>query len=253
VAAKFRITENQLPTDYFIYDGDDSYIAAWMEKQQTKAMLIPFSLENKKYKQGISLNNNHMELAINQEEMELPITGFALEGKHNTKNVMAASATASIFKMRQEKLKQSLGNFQGVEHRLEKMMRANNVLYINDSKATNVNSVYFALESMSRPTIWIVGGVDKGNDYAELLPLVYEKVKAIVCLGVDNDKIVQTFGHVVDIMVEVDNMRDAVMTAKAMSEKGDTVLLSPACASFDLFKSYEDRGIQFKEQVMIHT
>jgi UDP-N-acetylmuramoylalanine--D-glutamate ligase len=166
---------------------------------------------------------------------------------------MAASATASIFKMRQEKLKQSLGNFQGVEHRLEKMMRANNVLYINDSKATNVNSVYFALESMSRPTIWIVGGVDKGNDYAELLPLVYEKVKAIVCLGVDNDKIVQTFGHVVDIMVEVDNMRDAVMTAKAMSEKGDTVLLSPACASFDLFKSYEDRGIQFKEQVMIHT
>jgi UDP-N-acetylmuramoylalanine--D-glutamate ligase len=132
-------------------------------------------------------------------------------------------------------------------------MRANNVLYINDSKATNVNSVYFALESMSRPTIWIVGGVDKGNDYAELLPLVYEKVKAIVCLGVDNDKIVQTFGHVVDIMVEVDNMRDAVMTAKAMSEKGDTVLLSPACASFDLFKSYEDRGIQFKEQVMIHT
>lgn len=253
VAAKFRITENQLPTDYFIYDGDDSYIATWFEKHQTEAMLIPFSLENKKYKQGISLNNNHMELAINQEEMELPITGFALEGKHNTKNVMAASATASIFKMRQEKLKQSLGNFQGVEHRLEKMMRANNVLYINDSKATNVNSVYFALESMSRPTIWIVGGVDKGNDYAELLPLVYEKVKAIVCLGVDNDKIVQTFGHVVDIMVEVDNMRDAVMTAKAMSEKGDTVLLSPACASFDLFKNYEDRGIQFKEQVMIHT
>jgi len=253
IASKFRITENQLETDYFIYDDDDLYIAEWFKNNQTKAMKIPFSLKNKQFKQGLSIKNNMMNIAINQEEMELPITGFALEGKHNTKNVMAASATASIFKMRKDKLKKSLGNFQGVEHRLEKMMRANNVLYINDSKATNVNSVYFALESMSRPTIWIVGGVDKGNDYTELLPLVYEKVKAIICLGVENDKIVQTFGHVVELMVEVNNMKDAVLTAKAMSEKGDTILLSPACASFDLFKNYEDRGNQFKEQVMIHT
>lgn len=253
VAAKFRITENQLNTDYFVYDDDDTYIKTWFKNHQTLANCIPFSLDNKNYKQGLSINNNIMELSINQEELELPLTAISLEGKHNTKNVMAASATALIFKMRKDKLKISLANFQGVEHRLEKIMRANNVLYINDSKATNVNSVYFALESMSRPTIWIVGGVDKGNNYEELLPLVYEKVKAIICLGIDNDKIVQTFGNIVDVMVEVDNMRDAVMTAKAMSEKGDAVLLSPACASFDLFKNYEDRGHQFKEQIMIHT
>lgn len=253
VNSKFKITQNQLSSDYFIYDDDDQYISTWFKSNETLAQLIPFSLNQKKYKQGISINNDHMELSINQEEMDLPLTSLALEGKHNLKNAMAASATASIFKMRKDKLKASLGNFQGVEHRLEKLHRANNVLYVNDSKATNVNAVYFALESMNRPTIWIVGGVDKGNDYAELLPLVYEKVKGIICLGVDNDKIVQTFGHVVDLMVEVDNMRDAVMTAKAMSEKGDVVLLSPACASFDLFKNYEDRGNQFKEQVMIHT
>ncbi len=253
VKSKFNITQNQLASDYFIYDDDDQHIATWFKDNQTKATLIPFSLNHKKYKQGISINNNHMELSINQEEMDLPLTDLSLEGKHNIKNAMAASATASIFKMRKDKLKASLGNFQGVEHRLEKLPRANNILYINDSKATNVNAVYFALESMNRPTIWIVGGVDKGNDYAELLPLVYEKVKGIICLGVDNDKIVETFGNVVDLMVEVDNMRDAVMTAKAMSEKGDVVLLSPACASFDLFNNYEDRGNQFKEQVMIHT
>lgn len=253
VASKFNITANQLETDYFIYDDDDQYITEWFKNNRTKASLVPFSLTKNKYKQGVSINNNQMELAINQEEMDLPLTGLSLEGKHNLKNVMAASATASVFKMRKDKLKASLCNFQGVEHRLEKLSRANDVLYINDSKATNVNSVYFALESMSRPTIWIVGGVDKGNDYSELMPLVYEKVKAIICLGVDNEKIFQTFGNVVDLMVEVNNMREAVMTAKAMSEKGDAVLLSPACASFDLFKNYEDRGNQFKEQVMIHT
>jgi UDP-N-acetylmuramoylalanine--D-glutamate ligase len=173
----------------------------------------------------------------------------SLEGKHNMKNAMAATSVAQLMKIRKETIRESLSNFQGVEHRLEKVLKIQNVQYINDSKATNVNATFFALDSMTVPTVWIVGGVDKGNDYHELMSLVREKVKAIICLGVDNKKIVDAFGNVVDMMVEVDNMRDAVNTASHIAEKGDVVLLSPACASFDLFQNYEDRGRQFKVAV----
>jgi UDP-N-acetylmuramoylalanine--D-glutamate ligase len=162
---------------------------------------------------------------------------------------MAATSVAQLMKIRKETIRESLSNFQGVEHRLEKVLKIQNVQYINDSKATNVNATFFALDSMNVPTIWIVGGVDKGNDYSELMPLVREKVKAIICLGIDNKKIIDAFSDVVDMMVEVDNMSDAVNTAKHLAEKGDTVLLSPACASFDLFQNYEDRGNQFKREV----
>jgi UDP-N-acetylmuramoylalanine--D-glutamate ligase len=191
-----------------------------------------------------------MEIMIDNEEFNVAIEKISLEGNHNLKNAMAASATAKLMKVRKETIRKSLETFQGVEHRLEKVMKIESVQYINDSKATNVNSVFFALESMKSPTIWIVGGVDKGNDYQELMPLVREKVKAIICLGIDNKKIIDTFGNVVEVMLEVDNMNDAVKMAQRLSEKGDTVLLSPACASFDLFKNYEDRGDQFKNAVI---
>jgi UDP-N-acetylmuramoylalanine--D-glutamate ligase len=165
------------------------------------------------------------------------------------KNAMAATSVAQLMKIRKETIRESLSNFQGVEHRLEKVLKIQNVQYINDSKATNVNATFFALDSMTGPTVWIVGGVDKGNDYSELMSLVHEKVKAIVCLGVDNKKIIDAFGNVVDVMIEVDSMGDAVKMAQRLAEKGDTVLLSPACASFDLFENYEDRGNQFKYAV----
>jgi UDP-N-acetylmuramoylalanine--D-glutamate ligase len=162
---------------------------------------------------------------------------------------MAATAVAQLLKIRKQTIRESLTNFQGVEHRLEKVLKIKGVQYINDSKATNVNSVFYALDSMPNPTVWIVGGVDKGNDYDELMPLVREKVKAIVCLGVDNTKIINAFNNVVDVMVETTSMSEAVQLAQRLAEKGDSVLLSPACASFDLFENYEDRGKQFKQAV----
>lgn len=179
----------------------------------------------------------------------MPINELALEGKHNIKNAMAATAVAQLLNIRKQTIRESLTNFQGVEHRLEKVLKIQGVQYINDSKATNVNSVFYALDSMSTPTVWIVGGVDKGNDYDELMPLVREKVKAIVCLGVDNTKISNAFNNVVDIMVETTSMSEAVQIAQRLAEKGDSVLLSPACASFDLFENYEDRGKQFKQAI----
>jgi len=179
----------------------------------------------------------------------MPINELALEGKHNIKNAMAATAVAQLLNIRKQTIRESLTNFQGVEHRLEKVLKIQGVQYINDSKATNVNSVFYALDSMNTPTVWIVGGVDKGNDYDELMPLVREKVKAIVCLGVDNTKIINAFNNVVDVMVETTSMSEAVQLAQRLAEKGDSVLLSPACASFDLFENYEDRGKQFKQAV----
>ena len=179
----------------------------------------------------------------------MPINELALEGKHNIKNAMAATAVAQLLNIRKQTIRESLTNFQGVEHRLEKVLKIQGVQYINDSKATNVNSVFYALDSMNTPTVWIVGGVDKGNDYDELMPLVREKVKAIVCLGVDNTKIINAFNNVVDVMVETTSMSEAVQLAQRLAEKGDSVLLSPACASFDLFENYEDRGRQFKQAV----
>jgi UDP-N-acetylmuramoylalanine--D-glutamate ligase len=248
IASKFRITINQTEEDYLIYDADDEAITEWLNNNKVKAQLIPFSI-SKSVENGAFLNNNTMEININEEEFLMETTQIALEGKHNMKNAMAATSVAQLMKIRKQTIRESLSNFQGVEHRLEKVLKIQNVQYINDSKATNVNATFFALDSITTPTVWIVGGVDKGNDYTELMALVHEKVKAIICLGVENKKIIDAFGNVVDMMVEVDNMHDAVNTARHIAEKGDTVLLSPACASFDLFQNYEDRGNQFKREV----
>lgn len=248
IDSKFRITMNQTEEDYLIYDADDEAIAEWLKNNKTKAKLIPFSL-TKTFNEGAYIKENTMEVNINQEEFKMETEYIALEGKHNMKNAMAATSVAKLMQIRNATIRESLSNFQGVEHRLEKVLKIQNVQYINDSKATNVNATFFALDSMNTPTVWIVGGVDKGNDYNELMSMVREKVKAIICLGVDNRKIIDVFGNVVDIMVEVTNMTDAVRMAQRLSEKGDTVLLSPACASFDLFENYEDRGRQFKQAV----
>lgn len=248
IDSKFRIIQNQTEDDYFIYDGDDEMIANWLNNNKIKAKKVPFSL-TKKYDIGAEIQDITMKINIDNNEFTMDTTHLALEGKHNLKNAMAAASVAQLMKIRKQTIRESLSNFQGVEHRLEKVLKIQNVQYINDSKATNVNATFFALDSVSSPTIWIVGGVDKGNDYAELMELVNEKVKAIICLGVDNKKIIDAFGSIVDMMVEVSTMADAVKTAQHIAEKGDTVLLSPACASFDLFENYEDRGRQFKQAV----
>jgi len=249
IASKFRITMNQTEEDFLIYDADDEAIEEWLKNNKTRDQLIPFSL-TKTFELGAFIKEKTMEVnIINEEEFTMETETMALEGKHNMKNAMAATSVAKLMKIRNATIRESLSNFQGVEHRLEKVLKIQNVQYINDSKATNVNATFFALDSMNTPTVWIVGGVDKGNDYNELMSLVREKVKAIICLGVDNKKIIHVFGNVVDIMIEVTTMEDAVKMAQRLSEKGDTVLLSPACASFDLFENYEDRGNQFKQAV----
>lgn len=248
IDSKFRITMNQTEEDYLIYDADDEAITNWLQNNKTRAKLIPFSL-TKMFEEGAFIKDNTMKVSINQEDFKMETEAIALEGKHNMKNAMAATSVAKLMQIRKATIRESLSNFQGVEHRLESVLKIQNVQYINDSKATNVNATFFALDSMNTPTVWIVGGVDKGNDYNELMSLVREKVKAIVCLGVDNKKIIDAFGDVVDDMIEVNNMNDAVKMAQRFTEKGDTVLLSPACASFDLFENYEDRGNQFKQAV----
>ena len=248
IDSKFRIIQNQTEADYFIYDGDDEMIENWLNNNTIKAQKVPFSLTNQ-IETGASIQDKTMKINIDNNEFTMDTTHLALEGKHNLKNAMAAASVAQLMKIRKQTIRESLSNFQGVEHRLEKVLKIQNVQYINDSKATNVNATFFALDSVTNPTVWIVGGVDKGNDYSELMELVNEKVKAIICLGVDNHKIIEAFGSIVDMMVEVSTMTDAVKTAQRLTEKGDTVLLSPACASFDLFENYEDRGRQFKQAV----
>lgn len=248
IEAKFRITMNQTEEDFLIYDADDEIISKWLESNTVKAQLIPFSL-TKEVENGVYLKDDTIISNINKEEFTMSINDLSLEGKHNVKNAMAATSVAQLMRIRKETIRESLSNFQGVEHRLESVLKIQNVQYINDSKATNINSTFYALDSMKTPTVWIVGGVDKGNDYSELMPLVREKVKAIVCLGVDNKKIMDAFDNVVDVMIETTSMQEAVKVAQKLAEKGDTVLLSPACASFDLFESYEDRGKQFKNAV----
>jgi UDP-N-acetylmuramoylalanine--D-glutamate ligase len=223
-------------------------IEKWFVNNTIKAQKIPFSL-TKSYEIGTTIQDNTMKINTSDNEFTMDTTHLALEGKHNMKNAMAAASVAQLMKIRKQTIRESLANFQGVEHRLEKVLKIQNVQYINDSKATNVNATFFALDSVTSPTVWIAGGVDKGNDYTELMALVNEKVKAIICLGVDNKKIIDAFGSIVDMMVEVSSMTDAVRTAQHIAEKGDTVLLSPACASFDLFENYEDRGRQFKQAV----
>ena len=248
IASKFRIVKNQTEEDYFIYDADDPVIEKWLKENPIRSQKLPFSLREELEK-GAFIKNEQIIIRTDNSELTMPTSNLTLEGKHNAKNAMAAATVAQLLRIRKETIRQSMGSFQGVEHRLEKVLKINNVQYINDSKATNVNATYYALESMESETVWIVGGVDKGNEYSELLPLVNEKVKAIVCLGVNNEPILKAFGNCVDMIVETQSMDDAVKQAYRLAEKGDTVLLSPACASFDLFQNYEDRGRQFKEAV----
>ena len=249
IDSKFRVTMNQTEDDYLIYDEDDEAITNWLANNKIRANKLPFSISKKLNEGGSITENNEININLNDENFIMPINQLALEGKHNVKNAMAATTVAQLMNIRKATIRESLTNFQGAEHRLEKVLKINNVQYINDSKATNVNATFFALDSMNTPTVWIVGGVDKGNDYNELMALVREKVKGIICLGVDNKKLAEKFEGLVDMFVETTSMSEAVKIANKMAEKGDTVLLSPACASFDLFENYEDRGRQFKQAV----
>lgn len=248
ISSKFRIVKNQTEEDFFIYDADNEIITDWLKEFPVRSKKLPFSLK-REVENGAFIKDDKITVNIDNNKFIMPTSTLALEGKHNAKNAMAAATVAQLLRIRKETIRESLENFHGVEHRLEKVLKINNVQYINDSKATNINATYYALESMETETVWIVGGVDKGNDYSELLALVNEKVKAIVCLGIDNERIISAFGNCVDNIVEARSMDEAVNFAYQLAGKGDTVLLSPACASFDLFKNYEDRGLKFKEAV----
>ena len=248
IASKFRITMNQTKEDILIYDADDEVINTYIQTHDIQSTLMPFSL-TKILEQGTFLRQEEIIIKYKKEENIMPTTNLALEGKHNIKNAMAAATVAHLLKIRKDTIRESLECFQGAEHRLENVLKINKVQYINDSKATNVNATYFALESMDAPTVWIVGGVDKGNDYSALFPFVNEKVKAIICLGKNNEALFHNFEHMVEIMVETQYMSEAVKIAYNIAAAGENVLLSPACASFDLFKNYEDRGHQFKTAV----
>ncbi len=249
VDSKFRILQNQTSNDHFIYNADDEVVRAGVELRKPAAQLHPFSIKNE-VKEGAYINKDQ-EIVINiqNNSIKMTIEELALQGKHNTYNSMAGGVAARLLEIRKDTIKKCLSDFQNVEHRLEHVGKVHGVNFINDSKATNVNSTWYALESMTNPVIWIVGGVDKGNDYEMLRELVSEKVKAIVCLGLDNEKIIEAFKDVVEHIATATSARQAVDTAYYMSQPGDNVLLSPACASFDLFENYEDRGNQFKYAV----
>ncbi|MEX0313296.1 MAG: UDP-N-acetylmuramoyl-L-alanine--D-glutamate ligase [Allomuricauda sp.] len=248
IASKFRIAMNQDKNDYLIYDADDEVIQNWLKKHPVQSKLIPFSLKERQ-KQGAWLDNEIIKMNVEHKTLEMSTDILALQGQHNVKNTMAAGLAALLVNVRKETIRKSIQTFQGVPHRLEQVLKINHVEYVNDSKATNVNATYYALDGIKKPIVWIAGGVDKGNDYSELMPLVREKVKAIICLGMDNSKLKDAFGNVIDLMVETYSMEEAIKVAYKISERGDSVLLSPACASFDLFENYEDRGNQFKAAV----
>lgn len=248
IASKFRIAMNQDEKNYLIYDADDEVMEGWLKKNPVQSKLVPFSVK-RKLEEGAWLEDKTIKIKLEHKTLEMSTDILALEGQHNVKNTMAASMAALLVKVRKETIRQSIQSFQGVPHRLEKVLKINHVEYINDSKATNVNATFYALDGIKKPIVWIAGGVDKGNDYAELMPLVREKVKAIICLGMDNSKLKECFGNVIDLMVETYSMEEAVKVAYKIAERGDAVLLSPACASFDLFKNYEDRGDQFKAAI----
>jgi UDP-N-acetylmuramoylalanine--D-glutamate ligase len=246
--SKFRLTLNQQAEDYFIYCADDSISQEYMHLKTGNATLLPFSVKNS-CAPGAYVTNNTLHIQHNKQNITINMEEISLRGIHNTYNSMAAAVVASLLDVRKESIRESLCNFQNAEHRLEFINRVNGVEYINDSKATNVNSAWYALESMEKPVVWIAGGVDKGNNYKELKALVKEKVRYIICLGLDNIKIHQAFQDDVDMIINTMSAKEAVHVASRLAQKGDCVLLSPACASFDLFDNYEDRGRQFKEAV----
>ncbi len=247
--AKFNIAKNQQNNDFFICNKDDEMSKKLLNRVDINAKKLLFSL-NEGLEEGGFATNDHIFVKLEGRTFSMPIGEMSLVGKHNVANCLAASITAKLLNISDNSLVESLKTFQSVEHRLEQFAEIDGVKYINDSKATNVNATYYALESMKTPTIWIVGGVDKGNDYTEIEELVKEKVKAIVCLGIDNKKIIDFFSANKESIYDTSNLEECVKIAKSVAHKGDTVLLSPCCASFDLFKSYEDRGKKFKQAVL---
>jgi UDP-N-acetylmuramoylalanine--D-glutamate ligase len=246
--SKFRITQNQSDDDAFIYCADDPITTQYLHNVRGNAHAYPFSIK-KKLDEGAWLEENKLEIKTNTKQFTMLIHELALQGKHNLYNSMAAGIAARVYEIRKEVVRESLSDFTSVEHRLEFVSMVHGIEFVNDSKATNVNSTWYALESFNKPVILILGGVDKGNDYTILEDLVREKVKAIVCLGKDNKKIIRTFTGVVPEIVEASSADEAVKESYRLGRKGDVVLLSPACASFDLFENYEDRGRQFKKAV----
>jgi UDP-N-acetylmuramoylalanine--D-glutamate ligase len=248
IDSKFRVTQNMKKDDFLIYWEGDPVIKSELSKKIYEMTLMPFSDE---IKEGMAayIENNDLIIDYQNKTNLMTIHDFALKGRHNTYNSMAAAIAGKILNIRKEVIRESLADFQGVEHRLEPVITVCGINFINDSKATNVNSTWYALECMENEIIWIVGGVDKGNDYSELFPVVIKKVKAIVCLGKDNKKIIEAFKDKIPTIVETTSMEEAVRSSYYLAKKGETVLLSPACASFDLFKNYEDRGRQFKQAV----
>jgi UDP-N-acetylmuramoylalanine--D-glutamate ligase len=248
IDSKFRITQNQKESDFLIFWAGDPIIKAELSKKQYDMTLLPFSDE---IKEGMTAYLEGKDLIIDYPNKTnlMTIHELALKGRHNTYNSMAAAIAGKVLNIRKEVIRESLADFQGVEHRLEPVITVCGINFINDSKATNVNSTWYALECMENDIVWIVGGIDKGNDYTELFPMVRKKVKAIVCLGKDNKKIIEAFKDKVVTIVETTSMEEAVRSSYYLAKKGQTVLLSPACASFDLFRNYEDRGRQFKQEV----
>ena len=247
VDSKFRILNNQNHEDWFIYNYDDPIIREELSKRKLSMNLAPFSLKEE-IKVGAYAVNNQLIINI-KDQLTMSIHELALKGKHNTQNSLAAGIAGRLVEIRKSIVRESLEDFENVEHRLEFVAKVNGIEFINDSKATNINSTWYALETMENPVVWVMGGVDKGNDYSELSNLVKDKVKAIICLGIDNQKIIKAFGHLVETIVEVGSATEAVAYAYRIAKKNETVLLSPACASFDLFENYEDRGNQFKQAV----
>jgi UDP-N-acetylmuramoylalanine--D-glutamate ligase len=248
VDSKFRITQNLTADDVFIYCTDDPVVRFEMSKRKLAAKCVPFGL-GPPPAEGAGIIDKKLIINWEQNIFTMSILDIALQGNHNTYNSMAAGISGMVVNIRSEKIRESLADFKGVEHRLERFLKVHGIEFINDSKATNINSTWYALESMTQKTVWIVGGIDKGNDYSELYDLVKAKVKAIVCLGIDNSKIMEAFKNLGINMIETQSMEEAVRSAYYLAKKGETVLLSPACASFDLFENYEDRGHQFKQSV----
>lgn len=248
IDSKFRIVRNQTAADHFIYCADSPDVVTEMAKRTLPMQLHPFSVLHAQENGGY-ITKDKLVINLTNKEFEMNLHELSLQGKHNAYNAMAAGISARLLEIRKESIRESLSDFQNVEHRMEFVAKVRGIDFINDSKATNVNSAFYALESMKAPLIWIAGGVDKGNDYEELRPVVEGKVKALICLGTDNAKLMAAFADIVPLIVEVGSMPEAVQAAYRMGAKGDTVLLSPACASFDLFENYEDRGRQFKQWV----
>ena len=249
IDAKFKIISNQTSSDFLIYNGQDVRIKEELKFRQIISSKIPFSNSKGNMCNQTYSENNNIKSEINKNKFMISLENLSLKGKHNVQNSMAAATVAQLLNITNQDLKESLSNFQSINHRMEQVLTIQKVKYINDSKATNVNAVYYALDSMKSSTVWIVGGVDKGNNYNELLPLVREKVKAIICLGLDNKKIIDTFSSISDLIIETSSMTQAVNSAYRIAKPNDVVLLSPACSSFDLFENFEDRGNQFKECV----